>query len=250
MPIDEVIEAASAEIIRRALDAMAATGRFFELSNAPQDGADWRPTARLYAISEIGDLSGVLSRMRVSLSWTEERVAASVFHLGYASRLLSPALGSAALYGHLPDLRQSNVLWRPTATGSVEIALRRTRGWSGSYPGVLGQAMDLVLTEHLEPLERALLRHVKLPSGLLRGNVASAAIGTLNMVRPMLGLTWLQMVEATLGPRGLAGAGTFSGPDLRYIRRSCCLLYRAGGGTCTDCPLRTSAAARQARGGR
>jgi hypothetical protein len=68
---------------------------------------------------------------------------------------------------------------------------------------------------------------LRLPPGLCWGNVGSALLGLRGLAPEATGA----VVEALAHER-LVGT---TRPDGR--RRSCCLLYRAGGGLCADCCL-------------
>ena len=63
-----------------------------------------------------------------SLRAPEPRVAASIAHLGFAARLWSVALGSAALYGRVPDLDPRLLRWDPDASAPDELWLTEVRG--------------------------------------------------------------------------------------------------------------------------
>lgn len=96
--------------------AAASMGGFFALrTTAPPQGAH-RPLARLYA-GEQAPLTARIDTVAARLDTSERRVAASVAHLGLASRLWSVALGPAALTGRFPALSPGDLYWDPRQCG-------------------------------------------------------------------------------------------------------------------------------------
>ncbi|BCI89489.1 hypothetical protein NIIDMKKI_46950 [Mycobacterium kansasii] len=97
----------------------------------------------------------------------------------------------------------------------------------------------VVVRDHMEQFAAGL--EVKLASGLLCGNIASALVGTsrvLLSLRPDLRMPIVETTTSLLRIGRMAATGVLTGPDLGFKRRSCCLFYRVpGGGTCGDCPL-------------
>ncbi|MFL6101510.1 MAG: (2Fe-2S)-binding protein [Actinomycetales bacterium] len=71
------------------------------------------------------------------------------------------------------------------------------------------------------------------------GNVASSLVGAGTVLRRSAGASQVDMwVRGLLAAGGLSGHGAFSGS--RFVRNSCCLMYRvAGARLCGDCVLRT-----------
>lgn len=106
--------------------AAALVGGFFALrTTAPPDGAH-RPLARLYT-GESAPLTARIDTVAARLGTSERRVAASVAHLGLASRLWSVALGPAALTGHFPALPPGALYWDPGRSRPPT-----TCGWTGT----------------------------------------------------------------------------------------------------------------------
>ncbi|MER6346310.1 (2Fe-2S)-binding protein [Streptomyces sp. NPDC001595] len=181
-------------------------------------------------------------KVAAALHAAEPRVAASIAHLGLAARLWSVALGCAAVYGRLPDLRPELLRWDPDAGAPDDLWLTETRplpGDAAADPAVLA---DAVLRGHLEPLDAALRARHRLAPGLLRGNAASALAGAARVLarqarahgRAEVAARARTLTAGLFADPRLVDTGGFSGTAFR--RRSCCLYYRLpGGGVCGDC---------------
>ncbi|MFI6512309.1 (2Fe-2S)-binding protein [Streptosporangium sp. NPDC050855] len=218
------------EAVAAALSEVAELGPFFSIG-AGEHGGMWRSVEEAYADGFAQLVSAFATRHGL---W-ERRVAVSVVQLGHAARLWSPVLGCAVTHGIVPDLgglRQrvdGSALWLPEA-----------RGWWAPRGQALVRVMyRLVMEEHLAVLARGL--RVKVAAGLLHGNAASALAGAAHAVvraRPGLRRPVTSLAVALLGVGDLRGTGAFTGPDLAFRRRSCCLYYRLpDGGVCGDCCL-------------
>jgi len=209
------------------LAAVSAYGGFFALTIGGASTAGWRPLSQCYADGFADLIDATATRYRT----TEVRIAASLVHLGHAARLWSPVLACVLGHGVLPDL---TTLQR--ADDATQLRLPEPVGERvAPSPELLYSA---VVQQHMEPLEAGL--RVKLASGLLSGNIASALVGAsraLLSVRPDLRQPIVGTTLALLDTGRLAGSGVIAG-DLNFRRRSCCLLYRLpNGGKCGDCPL-------------
>ncbi|WP_236246190.1 (2Fe-2S)-binding protein [Streptomyces sp. CC210A] len=207
------------------------------------------PLARVYA-GDHAPLEARVSRVAERLRAPEYRVAASVAQLGLAARLWSVTLGSAALYGVVPDLRPDLLHWDPARTTPDDL------WWSGDRirPATPEHLRDIVQHGHLAPLAAALRAGGAVSPRLLWGNAGSALGGAVRELtrwahrhgRPEAARRAAALAAALLDDPDLAG--TLQGPALR--RRSCCLYYRCpGGGLCGDCvfdrPPGPSAASRR-----
>ncbi|MFF3534361.1 (2Fe-2S)-binding protein [Streptomyces sp. NPDC002466] len=219
--------------------AAAPMGGFFVLrTGAPPDGAP-RPLAELYA-GESAPLTDRIDTVAARLRTSERRVAASIAHLGLASRLWSVALGSAALTGVFPALTPGLLRWAPERTAPDDLWLEDTV----PLPGTARRIREEVQYGHLVPLAEAIHRDGPLSERLLWGNAGSALAGSLRQL-----VTWARTHRRPdVGARARAlTAELFDHPDLRdtgaphdpaFRRRSCCLYYRVpGGGLCGDCVL-------------
>ncbi|MFJ3921945.1 (2Fe-2S)-binding protein [Streptomyces sp. NPDC090022] len=222
-------------ILRR----LAAVGAFFDLPATPDPpGPGFRPLTELY-----GDgLAAYVAHVGRRLGTDDARVAASTAHLGLASRLWSPALGSVTLAGRVPDLAPDRVRWRLPEGGSLQLWLPRPR----ALPA--GALARTVLDDNLHQLDEAVRARFALSPQVLRGNAASALVGALRVLLdrlPRPPYPPVPLVAELLGGGGaLAGTGTFvheEGLGVAFVRHSCCLYYRVdpGGGLCGDCVLRT-----------
>ncbi|MFH8514405.1 (2Fe-2S)-binding protein [Streptomyces gelaticus] len=217
--------------------AAASVGGFFALRTTPPPDAAHRPLARLYA-GEQAPLTARIDTVAARLGTPERRVAASVAHLGLASRLWSVALGPAALTGSFPGLSPSALQWDPRHPAPDDLWLEGTE----SLPGTACRIREAVQYGHLVPLAEAIHRDGPLSDRLLRGNAGSALAGALRQL-----LAWARThrrPEVAARARALT-AELFDHPDLRntgaphdaaFRRRSCCLYYRTpAGGLCGDC---------------
>ncbi|MGW2088817.1 (2Fe-2S)-binding protein [Streptomyces sp. NPDC001880] len=217
--------------------AAASVGGFFVLrTTAPPDGAH-RPLARLYA-GEQAPLTARIDTVAARLDTSERRVAASVAHLGLASRLWSIALGPAALTGSFPGLSPAALHWDPRHPVPDDLWL----DGGESLPGTACRIREAVQYAHLVPLAEAIHRDGSLSDRLLWGNAGSALAGALRQL-----VAWARThrrPDVAARARALA-AELFDHPDLRntgaphdtaFRRRSCCLYYRRrAGGLCGDC---------------
>ncbi|MFI6638414.1 IucA/IucC family C-terminal-domain containing protein [Streptomyces sp. NPDC050504] len=190
----------------------------------------------------------------------EWRVAASIAHLGLAARLWSVALGSAALYGALPDLDPARLRWDPDATSPDDLFLVGSAAGGGAArdgaPGGVPEAPEVPATvealregvqdRHLVPLARALRHEGNISERLLWGNAGSALAAAVGQLR-----TWARDHDRPEAGRRAAqlAHGLFAHPDLNatgslragaFRRNSCCLYYRCPkGGLCGDCAFDT-----------
>lgn len=224
------------------LSALGALGGFSVLRTGVPPRGPLKTLAEAYAPHRSGTPEEVyadpmISRVRKvaeSIGAPEARVAASVAQQGLAARLWSVALGSAVLYGRLPDLDPALLRWDPHASAPDDLWLTEV----GARP--VRDLDAVVRAGHLVPLAAALRSRYRVSPGLLWGNAGSALAGAVRQLdhwalghgRP----------EAGERARALA-AGLFKHPDLAGTldprtlrRRSCCLYYRVpGGGVCGDC---------------
>ncbi|MET7378289.1 (2Fe-2S)-binding protein [Streptomyces sp. NPDC005526] len=250
------------------LAALRPLGGFFLLRTGGAPRADLPTLAHAYerpAADGAGDDPLALRVRRVAdgIRAPEARVAASVAQQGLAARLWSVALGSAAVYGRIPDLGPRLLRWDPRASAPDDLWLTEVL----PRPADAATLADAVLHAHLAPLAAALRARHRIAPGLLWGNAASALAGTARQLdrwarahgRPETARrSWDLAVRllahpllagtGTLAPLTVAdaGAGTGTGPrpgegprtaaPAVFRRRSCCLYYRVpGGGVCGDC---------------
>lgn len=206
---------------------VAALGDFFvvEPSGAP---GDWRPLTDLTDGSGLGERTEATGRALEQIVGgdVEPRVAASTASLGLFARLLSPALGATLL--DVPGPAPAGLQWRHAPTGPLPL---RATAWSD-------EALTATLADVVEPLAARLETQHGLARAVVRGNAASAVMGSLRMAvtarRDLAGAA--DRVAAELFATAfLAGTAL---PGAPFVRRSCCLYYRLpGGGYCGDCVL-------------
>lgn len=220
------------------LTAVASVGGFFALrTGAPPGGAQVMPLARVYA-GAVGPLAFRVDKVAARLGAPDARIAVSVAQLGLAARLWSVALGSAALYGEVPDLDPGLLHWDADGTSPDDLWLTDPR----TRPGDAAHIRDAVQYGHLAPLADALRARYRISAPLLWGNAGSALAGAARELD-----AWARRTGRTdVGERARAlAAELFDHPDLRgtgtlrgtaFRRRSCCLYYRCpDGGLCGDC---------------
>jgi FhuF 2Fe-2S C-terminal domain len=231
-----------------ALAEVSAIGPYFAVSTDPGGENDplWRPLSELS--SDTDALRAKVTDFERRLGTGESRVAASILFQGLAARLWSPVVGAVTAHGLLPVAAPAHLRWRPVPTGPLPLWTPRTAGWasvSGADPGeVAALVHHAVVTELLEPLERAFQNITKIAPSLLWGNAASALAGTLRtlpVARPDLAPRAARLIREVLGLGELAGTGELAEPapgQYFFVRTSCCLYYRVpGGGMCDDCAL-------------
>jgi ferric iron reductase protein FhuF len=168
------------------------------------------------------------------------RMAASSFQLNVVSRLISPAVGAAALYGVVPVLSPTSVRWTATEHHSPRLGATITEWLPAPTPT---RAADLIsnslLVNVFGPLAETLRTATSLSARISRGNAISAANGAVTVMalsRPDLEPAGRALVRALLNSGPLTGTGHVT--DGHFVRRSCCLFYQApGSGLCQDCVL-------------
>lgn len=210
-----------------ALDDIARYGGFFAISHG-STGPGWLPVSVCYAdgYQDLIDATTVRYRTR------DRRVAASLVQMSHASRLWSPVLACAVAHGVVPDLEGLH-----RASDSAELRLVVPEGIhpTGNLSAVLYR---IVVQDHLEALAQRL--RVKVATGLLYGNIASALVAAtraLYSVRPELRDGATRLARELLQTGRLAGTGSVK-HNLAFRRSSCCLYYRVGDGAkCSDCAL-------------
>ncbi|MFE2045058.1 (2Fe-2S)-binding protein [Streptomyces sp. NPDC059477] len=231
MPVEPPLVTAKAPAaeVAAALDAVSALGGFFVLPvGGPEQG--WHRVTDSYARGFTDLARSVAARHRTH----EARIGVSIAHLGHAARLWSPALACTLLHGIVPDLTAVQ-----RADDGPALRLPRPSGWYADRlpdpAGALGEQVQ----GHLRAFAAGL--RVKVAPRLLDGNAASALA---EAARALLAAhpdrrDRLTALTGDLLTRGrLAGTGHFTGPDLAFRRRSCCLYYRTpAGAKCGDCCL-------------
>lgn len=220
--------------ITSALADISSYGMFFTIAvgDGNGDAQNWRPIADCYrdGCADLVDLT--VTRYRTD----DRRVGASLVHLGHAARLWSPVLACVVAHGVLPDLTSLQ-----RARHGPQLRLTDPAGESAGAQGFSpGRLYDAVVDGQLSRLAAGM--PVRLAPGLLRGNIASALVGSaaaLAAARPDLRRAVVGLTAALLDSTPLAGSGRFSPGDMTFRRRSCCLFYRAPAGSmCGDCSLR------------
>ncbi len=167
----------------------------------------------------------------------ERRVAASILYQGLAARFWSPVIGCAA-DGVLLDLDE--LRW----SQGPRLHLPQPRGWLLADPSRHATLVADVVLGRLLPLARALRSVVRVAEGLLRGNAASALMGTV-VVTELGGRSGARDLAYALSELPVLHGTGSTGPDGAFRRASCCLYYRVpGGGLCGDCPLPAMPSAR------
>jgi hypothetical protein len=217
--------------ISAALSEISSYGEFFTITTGGV-GTGWQPVHRFYdnGCAELIDATAA------HYGTADLRIGASLVQFSHASRLWSPVLACALGHGVIPDLTHLE-----RADDAARLRL----------PDPIGEPVDrdhpppdllyrIVVQQHLEPLAAGL--RVKMASGLLFGNAASALVGAslaLQHARPDLREPATRLTESLLATGKLGNTGVITGPNLAFRRRSCCLYYRAPTGSkCSDCALK------------
>jgi iron complex transport system ATP-binding protein len=215
------------------LAELATVSPYFAVETGPLNGA-WRPVQQLYTDTAL--LDGIIGRVQARIDAAEQRVAASVFFLGFAARLWSLSLGGLAGHRLLPDLAAEHLLFQE-ADGQIRLHIEHPIAWRGD--ALEPMLADMVFAAHLAPLRAALRRLAPISEKLLRGNAASALLGAARAfdgdARP--GSAW-QLAGKLCADERLMNAIRFN--NAGYRRTSCCLYYRTPGGElCGDCVFTT-----------
>ena len=226
----------------------AAFGPFFAFrAHRPEEppAAPWRPMAEL--VADPGVSASRVEAVRRALAAghgrppeeIEPRVAASVAHLGLAARLVSPFLAVLTLRGAAPALPLQSLRWQPLPGSTFPLSLPV----AGATPAPdVPDPVAALLDGPVRALQAAMARWSVSPR-VLRGNVASAVNGAavaLSSAAPGHADRARWAAGRLLAHPSLRG--TFErGPDGRFRRRGCCLIYRAApgarGAVCGDCVL-------------
>ena len=241
---------------------LAALGPYFAV-DVHRPGAPlrspWQPLGELIGspdalaarIGEVrGRLAAAASRPAADV---EFRVAASIAQLGLCARLLSPALGAAALGQALPvDTAQAR--WVPALGGPFRLSLPASTAEASTAEASTAEASTAeastaagtaAIGELLAGPVAQIVRVVEamaVSPQVLWGNVASAVNGAATMIaaaRPHLTDAAAEAAAAILTYPALTG--TYQGRPLAGFRRgNCCLIYRLSPerpAYCGDCVL-------------
>jgi ferric iron reductase protein FhuF len=226
-----VLSKAPTAAVTTALRRAARINDYFLVHPEDDGGSDWRPLPSL--------LDELPAQMAARLGYDNPRVVASILFQGYAARLWSPTLACVLFDGILPDLTSKALSWRYRDGEPIGLLLSPVAGWWMST-GKLDMAVtaqilhSVVITHHLDPLAASIRSRVSISERLLWGNAASALAGAARAI----GQVAAPLTAALLSIGKLAGTGSFNHGV--FTRHSCCLFYRIpGGGTCSDCILRT-----------
>lgn len=171
----------------------------------------------------------------------EDRVAASVTHLGMVARLIAPRVALRGL-GYDISTEPEDIWWQPVE-GPVRLscALLATTADETVRDVDEGMGDDPVGTAVAALTETVCDEH-RLSRRIAWGNVASAANGaatTIGAAAPDLASAATRQADRLLQDPRVEGGRLRAGP--RFQRRSCCLIYRIGGdrrAVCGDCVLR------------
>jgi len=236
---------------------LAALGPYFAV-DVHRPGAPlrspWQPLGELIGspdalAARIGEVRGRLAAAAsCPAADVEFRVAASIAQLGLCARLLSPALGAAALGQALPvDTAQAR--WVPALGGPFRLSLPASTAEASTAEASTAEASTAAGTAAIgELLAGPVAQIVRVVEAMavspqvLWGNVASAVNGAATMIaaaRPHLTDAAAEAAAAILTYPALTG--TYQGRPLAGFRRgNCCLIYRLSPerpAYCGDCVL-------------
>lgn len=220
----------------RALAEFVALGPFFAVDTHTPGAA---PRHRWQTLAEFLDAPDGLARrvddVRTALAAgaptgnVEQRVAASVAHLGLTARLIAPTLAATVLGYRAPSLRAEDLHWQNRLGGPYPLSMI-----ADDEPTPWSATAIVAITERLDAAFRV-------GPHVLSGNLASAinsAAQQISTARPELRRAAEQAADDLLANPTIEGGQLRSGRHFR--RRSCCLIYRAAGdrtAICGDCVL-------------
>jgi len=177
----------------------------------------------------------------------DERATASIYFLGLAARLVSPAFGAAVLTGTVPIVDLADVHWQPVDGGPIPIAMTGNQSrTAGTRDGLAELLYSQVVATAVAPVSLAVQREFRLSPKVVWGNVTSAIAGAATMIglaRPESASMATQLAARVLATGPLVGMGRYvhadpARPEQQFARNNCCLFYRIpGGGICADCVL-------------
>ncbi len=229
-------------VLDEAIADVSQISGYFHLYTGDAPPGPWHPLRRL-----LTDADAFADRVAVTaerLGTGERRVAASILHLGLASRLWSPVLGAVVVHGVLLDWTDDRLEWKDTPGGPLPLRLPAPSGEPVIDPVQAAEPLYRAVSGLLEPLADLVLSQVKIAPRLLWGNAASALAGGVRALardRPRHAADALALGEALLGLGHLRSTGHFTQPVPGrpfFTRTTCCLYYRIPGtGKCGDCAL-------------
>src|SRR5438094_4605054 len=115
----------------------------------------------------------------------DSRASASIHHLGLASRIVAPALATAAVAGVVPAFAAADVWWQRVDGGPVPIGLCRApdaRPVANPHAAATALAGG-VIADVVAPVVTAFAETARVSRIVLWGNVASALAGAASMLR-------------------------------------------------------------------
>ena len=225
-----------------ALARAAEAGPYFAIDAHPEPLL-WRPFAALLDPVVLGENVDQVRRVlqeRAGTAELDQRACASIHALGLVSRLVAPALGSAAVAGHVPRLAVEDLWWQRVAGGPVPVAVGAPAGVDVADPNAAARALHTeVIDTSVAPLVAAFESAFALSPQVLWGNVASAVAGAATMLERCsltLRVDPRELAVQVTSRGALTGMGRWTSAG--FTRNNCCLFYKIpGGGTCGDCVL-------------
>ncbi|MFW0796047.1 (2Fe-2S)-binding protein [Gordonia sp. CPCC 205515] len=213
---------------------LAALGPFFAVDTHPVDGTKDAPWQPFSTILETATLTTRVVAVQAALypgapsGTVDDRVAASVAHLGLVARVIAPWVASVVMDGQPISRRVEDLWWQDRLGGPFPLSViwADDRGWEESA---------------IVAVTRAVARTFGVSDLVLGGNVASAANSAARMIalaRPELSAAAHAAADEILAEPEVESGVLRSGPGFR--RRSCCLIYRVSGdrtAVCGDCVL-------------
>ena len=232
------------------LGTVARLGPFFAVETSADPDAGWRPLTDLATEAVLRERvqaarQVIAAGADLPVDDVEERATASIVFLGWAARLLSPALGAAAIDHRVPLMASAQ--WRASVSSPMPLALVAPNFVDGDDPGDLAGLLERhVVRAAIDPLVAAVGVTFAVSDQVLWGNVASALAGASKLIahtEPGLARVTAAIVDRLFTGSELGGKGAFVGDPggtRVFTRTTCCLFYRIpGAGTCGDCVLAT-----------
>ncbi|GAB20936.1 MAG TPA: hypothetical protein DIW80_10425 [Gordonia polyisoprenivorans] len=196
--------------------------------------APWLTMADL--LEDARMLESRVDRVRAALgvggtSRVEQRVAASVTHLGLVARLIAPMIAVEALDEPPISFTAADLWWQDELGGPypLSVTTAATDARPNLADGIIGALTDAVGDAF------------GVSGRTLWGNVASATNSAARLIataRPEHGDLAVAAADRVLAEPHVEDGRLRAGPGFR--RRSCCLIYRVSGdrgAVCGDCVL-------------
>lgn len=231
---------ADSSLILEAVARSGDLGHYFDVKSVPAV-----PT---WTISELPTdyIQERCQQTGAAINTKELRVAAATWHLGVVARVWSVTLGFFARHRLIIDPRQLFLV--PKSGNNLCVHQKNPLPARFAHPELTGAQRDEVLITTLaiatfQAINSTVHTTTGLATGLLWGNVGSAAITTSTIVRSKLPKFNAADFITTAFSHPLLNATMTPQADGTWRRNSCCLFDQTPqGGLCGDCSKQPSKA--------